>query len=232
MGKIRGMKEFNEFHRQLTEDEIRLGFHRDFVGGLWAELGQLQLDFMKSEGLLRNHNFLDVGCGALRGGLWFIDYLDAERYCGLDINESLIVAGRIELERAGLTGKKPELLVDDNFAFDRFDRQFDFAIAQSVLTHLPMEPVARCLAGIRRILKPGGEFFATFFEAPYPAFPDSITHEPGGITTHLDRDPFHYSLDEFEGMARNAGLEMRFMGDWGHPRAQKMLGFRVAGAWR
>lgn len=194
---------------------------------MWEELGELQLDFMRSAGLLPMHTLLDVGCGSMRGGVRFVEYLDVGNYCGIDINESLISAGWLELERAGLMDKSPVLLVDDSFAFKRFDTRFDFAIAQSVFSHLPSAHIIKCLAEMNGVLKPGGEFFATFFEAPRSVYGEPLLHERGGVTSFFDRDPFHYSFAEFESMAQAAGMTVRYIGEWGHPRDQKMLGFKA-----
>lgn len=68
------------------------GEHRSFIGGMWDELGDLQFEFMKEQGLKPHHRLGDVGCGALRGGVKFIPYLDAGNYYGLDINASCIDA--------------------------------------------------------------------------------------------------------------------------------------------
>lgn len=56
------------------------------IGGMWEEIGQLQIDFLKSEGLLPAHRLLDIGCGTLRGGRHFIGYLDAGRYTGTELS--------------------------------------------------------------------------------------------------------------------------------------------------
>jgi hypothetical protein len=56
----------------------RLG-HRGFIGGLWDELGRLQVDFPVSEGLEPAHVLLDIGCGSLRGGVHLIPYLEPGR---------------------------------------------------------------------------------------------------------------------------------------------------------
>ena len=160
----------NPYDRCLTEEEIRLGFHRAFVGGMWDELGRLQLEFLKCQELLTTHSLLNVGCGALRGGVRFVDYLNSGLYCGLDKNELLLEAGRYELERAGLSEKQPVLLVDDSFSVGRFGRHFDCAMAQSVFTHLPMSQIVQCLVEVRCVLGAGCEFIATFFEAPHTAF--------------------------------------------------------------
>jgi len=216
----------NRYTRQLTAEEIAQGVHRGFVGGFWDEIGQLQFDCLVRQGLRPHHQLLDVGCGCLRGGLHFIRYLDAGGYCGLDINPSLIEAAHRELDAAGLAAKAPQLLVDDAFEAGRFGRRFDYAIALSLFTHLHNNHVVRCLARVAEVLAPGGSFFATFFEAPAPVHLSPLRHEPGGITTHYDRDPFHQSLDEIRALGQGAGLGVEPVEDWQHPRAQRMFCFR------
>lgn len=211
------------YGRQLTREEILAGEHKTVVGGFWSEVGQLQFAFLQENGLLPSHTLLDVGCGALRCGIPIIRYLDPGNYCGLDINASLIDAGRHELKQEGLTGKQPHLLVNDEFEFERFGRSFDFAIAQSVFTHLDMNLIVRCLVQIRKALKPDGQFYATFFLAPSPAHLAPIEHQPGGIITNSDADPFHYSFCEMKWLAEISGLSAQLIGDWGHPRNQKMI---------
>lgn len=215
----------NRYARQLTPEQIDQQVHRGFVGGFWEEIGQLQFDCLVRYGLAPGHRLLDVGCGCLRGGLHFIDYLEAGHYCGLDINASLIDAARRELEQANLAAKAPELLVDDAFDVARFGRQFDYAIALSLFTHLHNNHIVRCLVRVAGVLAPGGSLFATFFESPRPACLEPLLHEPGGITTHYDRDPFHQSFEEIRGLAALAGLHVEAVAGWNHPRAQRMFRF-------
>ncbi len=219
------MQGVNSYWRQLTESEIAAGKHRIFVGGLWEELGKLQLDFMKRNGLLPHHRLVDIGCGALRGGVHFVRYLDSGNYYGIDLNASLIEAGRKELDSEKLTEKMPSLLANDKFELQKFKVDFDYAISVSLFTHLHMNQIIRCLIEVGKTLKPGGKFFATFFEAPAAAHLQPATHQPGAITTFFDSDPFHYSVSEMEWMAREAALKTEVIGDWDHPRAQKMLCF-------
>ncbi len=218
--------EVNAYGRQLSQQEIEAKVHRHFVGGAWDEIGPLQLDFMKQQGLRPEHRLLDVGCGALRGGLHFIRYLDVGHYFGFDINASLIHAGDQELKEAGLKGKLPTLAVEAHFAAGRFGQVFDFALAQSVFTHLPINHIVECLTEVRNSLASEGVFFATFFEAPAAAHLGGI-HRPflGGFTTSFTEDPFHYSLQEFGWMAAQAGYSV-CVEDYPHPRGQKMLAFR------
>jgi len=224
------MQGVNPYWRQLTSEEIAAGLHRDAVGGLWEEMGELQFEFLRQQGLLPEHRLLDVGCGSLRGGLFFINYLNSENYYGLDINESLIVAGQQELNLAGLTEKSPHLLVTPTFAASEFGVQFDFILAQSVFTHLFMNHIVRCLVEMKSVLQPEGRFYATFFEVPDVAQIRDVVHQPGGIVTHLDSDPFHYSFEEMSWFALQVGFEVERVSNWQHPRSQKGIGcqFRLA----
>lgn len=220
----------NAYGRQLTASEISSGEHRQFVGGMWEEIGSLQFEFLKKSGLAPHHRLMDVGCGCLRGGVHFVPYLDQQRYFGIDINESLIEAGKKELFKTPANiGKQPDLRVTDKFDMTQFGVKFDYALAVSVFTHLYSNHIGRCLVEIRKTLAPGGKFFATFFVAPKPLHLEPIPHEPGGIITHFDRDPFHYALPEIEALAGFAGLSAQFIGDWGHPRHQQMFCFTVGG---
>ncbi|MGB7539844.1 MAG: hypothetical protein WBM17_14975 [Anaerolineales bacterium] len=90
------MNNINPYSRQLSQDGIASTTHRERVGGLWEEIGHLQFEFNKKRGLLPGHRFLDVGCGCLRGGIHFIQYLNTGKYYVLDINSSLIEAGKTE----------------------------------------------------------------------------------------------------------------------------------------
>jgi SAM-dependent methyltransferase len=214
----------NDYGRQLTDAEIAARAHRQFVGGLWDELGALQCEFVKRQGLRATDWFLDVGCGALRGGIHFIRFLERGHYCGMDINESLVRAGRMELESAGLIDRDPQLVVDGVFRFAKFGVMFDCALAQSVFTHLPMNAIQRCLNNMRDVLKPGCRFFATYFEAPAFHHLDDITH-PGGTVTHSDADPYHYHFSVFEWLVAGLPFAVRNVGEWGHPFNQHMLEF-------
>jgi cyclopropane fatty-acyl-phospholipid synthase-like methyltransferase len=222
---IPSMSEINPYSHQLTCEQIQAGRHRDMVGGMWEEIGRLQFEFLRARGLKPNHRLLDIGCGSLRGGIHAIEYLEVGNYYGLDINRSLIEAGRHELKLAGLTHKNPHLALSDRFELGLFGKEFHYLLAQSVFTHLFANHIVRCFAGAREVLVPGGRFFATFFLAPHSVHLTPIVHQPGGVKTQYDRDPFHYSMDEIRAMATLANLSVEIISDWSHPRAQQMLMF-------
>jgi hypothetical protein len=97
----RAIHEINPCYvHSLTPDDIVAGNHRGAVGRMWEEIGNLQFEFLTARGPHPHHHLPDVGCGALRGGIHFIRYLVASNYHGVDVNASLIEAGRHEIAQA------------------------------------------------------------------------------------------------------------------------------------
>jgi SAM-dependent methyltransferase len=214
---------------QQIERAVGQGGHREVIGGLWDEIGDLQYRFMIDHGLRPQHSLLDIGCGSLRGGLRFIRYLEAGNYFGVDLNQSLLDAGfAVELKEAGLQEKMPRenLVCTSEFEFDRLGRRFDFALAHSLFTHLTFNRIRRCLELLAPATNIDGRFFATFFELPRTANPSlGYTHNPGNVITYDTNDPYHYKLADFFYAASGLPWRVRYIGDWGHPRGQRMLEF-------
>jgi cyclopropane fatty-acyl-phospholipid synthase-like methyltransferase len=193
------------------------------VGGQWDEIGRLQFDFMTSKGLTPASKLLDVGCGALRGGVHFVPYLDDGNYYGIDINKSLLKAGEQELRKAGLR-KRIHLQRTDCFDAAGFGVRFDYGIAVSLITHLCANQIIYCFLQMRRVMHEGSRFYFTFFEVPELPIPDKYSQ--GRVVTHFLSDPFHYTRDQIEYCARASGLAPHYIGEWGHPRNQQMLELR------
>lgn len=215
--------------RRLINTFYRPNWHRQAVGGLWEEIGKLQFDFLVAQGLKPCHYFLDVGCGSLRAGVHFTGYLEAYHYYGVDINQKLLNAGRQELKQHRISGKNPNLVAMDNFDFPCLETTFDYAIANSVFTHLPFNCIRGCIVNIDKVLAPKGLFYATFFENPGEKFDlQPVLHPQAdgpGIVSFYDRDPYYYDLDAFKFMCEGTSLEVNYIGHWNHPRNQKMLVF-------
>lgn len=196
---------------------------------MWDEIGKLQFEFLKKQGLKPEHKFLDIGCGSLRGGIYFIRFLNEGNYFGVDKEKWLLDAGiNIEMPRVGLENKKVTLVEMDDFNFSRLGVKFDFALAQSVFTHISWNSIVRCVANVEQVIKKDGKFFATFFENDKGKFYfGPITHHPGGRISHFDSDPFHYSYDRFEKLCEEIpSLRVEYIGNWNHPRDQKMMVFQ------
>lgn len=207
----------------LSDKQIKKQAHRKKVGGYWTEIGRLQYDFLVGQGLRPDSRLLDIGCGALRGGIHFVRYLEPGHYFGIDVNESLIRGGLREVAELDLEDRLPpeNLRVTDRFDCD-FGVAFDFALAQSLFTHLPLNHIRLCLYRLAKVMPPGGRFFATFFEAPAKRPFD----QPKG-KRYPERDPYHYRPSDLKWAATSvAPWKFRYIGVWGHPRGQRMVEFR------
>ena len=205
------------------------GEHRNVVGGMWEQIGSLQIEFMKRQGLAPEHALLDVGCGSLRGGVKYVAYLNPGNYWGMDINPSLLDAGYdVELAAAGLQDRLPRehLIANGDFILGEIGRKFDFAVALSLFTHVSLNRIRECLERLQSVMKPGGTLFATYFELPdgTPSFMP-VTHAPAGIVTHGTRDPYHYRVSDLTHAAAGLPWTVRVIGDWSHPRGQRMIAF-------
>lgn len=204
-------------------------WYRSAVGGLWEEIGKLQFDFLVEQGLRPDHYLLDVGCGSLRGGINFIRYLEPGHYFGIDISERLLDAGKGALKRSNLIHKNPILVRTGNFDFQSLNQEFDFALAQSLFTHLPLNSIIRCIVNIEKIIVQGGRFYATFFENPQGKFNlEPIMHyrvDGPNFATYFDKDPYHYIFKTFKWICEGTKLKVKYIGDWNHPRDQKMMVF-------
>jgi ubiquinone/menaquinone biosynthesis C-methylase UbiE len=222
------MKNVNEYWRNIPAPARKLKLHRGFVGGLWDEIGPLQLEFMVEQGLKPTSKLLDVGCGALRGGVNFARYLDDGNYYGIDINKSLLKAGRQELREAGLENKQVHLERTDNFDATSFGIQFDFGVSVSLITHLFANQIIYCFMQMRRVMHEHSAFYFSFFEVPEIPISDTYVQPLSQGETHFLKDPFHYTRDQIEYCARAAGLTPRYVGNWKHPRDQQMVELRLA----
>jgi SAM-dependent methyltransferase len=221
-----------EYAKPLTEAEIEDGRHRRRAGGLWAAMGKLQLDFMVEHGLEPGSRLIDIGCGPLRAGVHFVDYLEPGNYYGIDVNGTLLDAGYDVEFSDELRSKLPRenLRATDRFDCD-FGVQFDFAIAQSLFTHLPLNDIRLCLVRLGRQMKPGGRFYGTFFEAPADFPVDGVLDgdDERKRDKFTERNPFWYWPGDLEWAAGFGPWKFTYLGDWGHPRNQKMGEFLRTG---
>jgi hypothetical protein len=194
------------------EAGVRQAGHRKYIGGAWEEIGTLQFEFLRSQGMEPHHVLLDVACGSFRLGVKAIPYLEPGHYLGIEKEQALVDAGLIEEIGAKLAAeKRPEIVVSSAFEFERFSRRPDFAIAQSLFTHLTPELIDLCFTRLRPVMKPETRFFATWFLAR-PGFRNpAVSHDHGF---------FAYSQEEIVGFGARAGFRSRYIGNWGHPRRQ------------
>jgi hypothetical protein len=77
------------------------------------------------------------------------------------------------------------------------------------------------------VMAPGGRFFATFFEAP-ASTPYDRRVQQVVRKTWPERDPYHYRRADLYWAADTvADWNVRYIGDWGHRRGQRMIEYTL-----
>jgi SAM-dependent methyltransferase len=171
----------------------------------WED-GELLFEFAKAHGLRPDHRMLEVGCGALRAGRFFIDYLESGHYVGLDHSQHVLDAARKELELQGLGEKHPMLVLSKDFAIpDGF--QFDFAWSHSVMTHMTPDQVEACLRSVFGTLTLDGVYYSTYNESPEGQHKSGGPHPWREGELHGSRFPAAF----FVQLCRRLGLAVEFV---------------------
>ena len=180
----------------------------------WLALGQMQFDYLVEHGLKPADRLLEIGCGNLRGGWRFIEYLDAGNYYGIDISPDILLAAHDTVVRYELQDKLPRLTPVRDLTFASLpDDWFSVVHAHSVFSHCPIEVLDECLRHIGRILRPDGFFDFTFNRT------ESKEH-------HVLREDFYFRTETLIRLAETHGLDARFMKDW-EKRPHKQSKIRV-----
>jgi SAM-dependent methyltransferase len=126
-------------------------------------------------------DLLEVGCGRGGGASYVARTFAPRRYVGLDINKTSIAFDqRFYREQRNL-----EFIAGDAHAMPFGDGSFDVALNVESSHHY--HDLARFLADVYRVLKPGG----TFLMACFPS-----ADEPAALRQHLRESRFDCTLEE------------------------------------
>ena len=189
-------------------DEGAVGSH---THESWLKVGQMQFDYLVSHGLKPGMRLLEIGCGNLRAGRLFIDYLDAGNYYGIDISPDILLAALHTLAEEGLQPKLPHLTLVQDLKLEFLPAgHFDVVHAHSVFSHCPVEVIDECLAHVGRVMKPGGFFDFTFDRTE-------------GAEHHVLHEDFYYRTETLVALAGRHGLTGQLMQDWeelSHPQSR------------
>ncbi|GGJ43991.1 class I SAM-dependent methyltransferase [Streptomyces brasiliensis] len=168
----------------------------------WLALGAMQFDYLIEHGLKPHDRMLEIGCGNLRAGWRFIDYLEPGHYYGIDISPDILVEAQRTLVRHGLQDRLAHLALVENLTLGFLpSRWFTVVHAHSVFSHSPLQVIDECLANVGRVLAPGGFFDFTFDRTE-------------GSEHHVLREDFYYRTETLISLAERHGLTARFMDDW------------------
>lgn len=204
-----------EFYRAVMADDVARRTAQGAVGTQgdkkWLAYGKLQFDYLTTHGLEPNHRLLEVGCGNLRAGWRFIEFLEAGNYTGIDISPEILLAARETVIERELRGKPPVTMLANGASLESLPSAwFDVAHAHSVFSHTPLDVIEGYLSGMRRVLKPDG-----FFDLTY--------NRTDGETWDFLQEDYYFSLDTITATAADHGFETTPMTDWKHKQDKLRL---------
>jgi SAM-dependent methyltransferase len=200
--------------------------YKSYVGGDYDVKGAMQLSLLYSLGLRAEHRLLDIGCGSLRAGRFFISYLNPEGYTGIEPNTWLIdEAIEKEIGRDVLDIKKPIFVHNDQFDVSGLGA-FDFVLANSIASHTGPAMTRVLLKAVHEALTPTGIAAITFVHED--GRPDNevegwLYPRGGGALGRAS-----YKRKTIDGWLHDAGLKGTPI-DWYHPRQTWWLIVREEG---
>lgn len=189
---------------------------RQAMGGNWEEAGRLQFDILLKLGLENKHDFLDIGCGTLRGGVHFINFLDKKKYTGFDISDEAISFSNKHVSyNKSLRIKEPKLIHSINKRFNSLtDEKFDYVLAYSVFSNLPQADIEECIRNLKPIMHKDSIFIFTYLE--------------GNKNRRLTLKDFCYTEDFFIKIASKYGfkyIDISHMHN--HPKKHKLIIYKL-----
>ena len=94
----------------------------------------------------------------------------------------------------------------------------NFAIAQSLFTHLPPPMINACFQKLKNHFNPNGVFYATYFISDKKIINPKEPHDHG---------IFKYTFKEITDFGILNGWNVDIIGDWNHPRDQKIVKYTL-----
>lgn len=203
---------YSEYYAQRMDRIIK----RDPNWGLNTNK-EFQLEFLINKGLKESDSFLDYGCGAINAGIFFIKYLDPEKYYGVDVSQAAIDEGLRRVSKFELEIKKPIVkLIKPGDLTSLNSKKFNFIWANSVLTHMNPQDIENLFKSLKDVMDENSVFYATF-----------TRHE---AIKHYDLKDWRYPIYEMEKMAEKCGYKFEVIKDWNHP--QDKTGLDTLGAFK
>jgi SAM-dependent methyltransferase len=199
--------------------------------------------YRKHVGLRSDMSIVELGCGIGRDALQLIDVLDASgRYVGIDVTRDSVLWCQQNISPA-----------HPNFSFHHFDAEneiynpygaqtsmefripaedgsVDRILLASVFTHLLPQEVLHYMREFRRVLKPSGLVYASFFlwskeaieaaetkgNAPFKAFTHAIADGAYCNDPEYPRGGVAFTEPAMRGMIESSGLQLArpFLKGW------------------
>ena len=146
VGSLDGEKGHNSLGPRIKKERI--------------EGAQRAFDSLVALGVRPGDLFVDYGCGTLRLGALFIEYLEPDRYFGFDIDERILTAGRARLFPTLIEAKRPALEVISAESVARVAaKRPRWVCSKGVLQHVPPNEMNEYFGSLAPLLHAGADGF-------------------------------------------------------------------------
>ncbi len=157
---------------------------------------------LRMGGSMRGGSALELGCGRGVGTELILDLFGADRVDAFDLDLRMIRRAQPRLARRGA---RVGLWVGDATAIAAPDGTYDAAFDFGIIHHIP--DWRQALSEVRRVLKPGGRFFAEEVLAP-------VIRHSRYFLEHPQHDRFN--ADDFVAALEESGLKPLASETMGH----------------
>ena len=205
---------------------------------IYHQKGMLQFLICLALGLQRDDDFLDIGCGSLRAGRWFIPYLNEGRYCGLEAARRVTRAAiGAEIDRNLVEQKRPSFSYNAAFDLSSFDRNFDMMLCHAVMIHIAKPDLVRLFDAVAGYLKPSGLFIGNYqvgkdFKRPLAKYPQITRYRPTTIMALLEARGLKYTPLELVDLNRKTRWFVASPTEFELPSDKLKLVKNINGLWR
>lgn len=207
----------HQAERRLDSGEVHVTLGaKSVLSPRFLESGRAQLDLLVRGGLGRGERVIEYGCGSLRVGRHLIEYLDPERYVGLDLTERFWREGLTTIDAGVLAEKRPRFAVIGPATLEReAQRPPDVVVSIGVVIHVPpaeLDDYFRSLAGL---FGPGTRGFLGFLAGAAERRLSHLTwsYTEERLVAASERSGLEavgFALDELQ-PSRHAGADKRML---------------------
>jgi len=175
--------------------------------------GRLQLATLIMNGLYPSSKLLDVGCGSLRAGYWFMNFLEPGGYFGINPRAHEVEQGlKYIVEPELVEYAQPRFAHNDDFDLTVFGTKFDFVVARSVWSHTTKAQIEAMLDSFLEAANPEGVMLSSYL--PASRLPDRIREPlysgmrrvPKLVTTLRDIRGHRLAPGDYQGTEWNGDL--------------------------
>lgn len=140
-----------------------------FTGGpknIFMEVAFASFYSLTMLGMSPKSKLLDIGCGALRNGIFLINYLDTNNYFGIEPNNIMLEEGIDKLGKTILENKNPMFSNNEDFQFSSEfpNNLFDLIFARSIFTHTSISMMDKCFYEISKVVGKDSKILLSYVE--------------------------------------------------------------------